>query len=56
MGAWAKPYYGTETIMAQVEEIAKLDEKINELLIEREQYVETLKKAIEEAAAAENQA
>ena len=46
MGKAAPPYYGVETIEKQFDKIAKLDAKINELFIEREQYVEDLKEAI----------
>ena len=41
------PFYGIEQIVAKIDKIAKLDEKINELLIEREEYVKDLKEAIE---------
>lgn len=47
MGDWVPPYYGIETIIKKVDKISKVDEKINELLIEREQYVTELKEAIE---------
>lgn len=40
MGKAAPPYYYIETIVKQIEKIAKLDAKINELFVEREQYVE----------------
>lgn len=46
MGEAAPPYYGVESIEKKIDRIAKLDEKINELLIKREQYVEDLKEAI----------
>ena len=46
MGLIAPPYYGVEDVVKKIEKIAKLDEKINELLVERESYVEDLKEAI----------
>lgn len=42
------PLYGLETLENQLDEILKLDYKINELLVEREVKVETIKKTIEE--------
>lgn len=42
------PLYNEEEIVNKVEEILKIDEKINELFIEREMKVENLKKAIAE--------
>ena len=47
MGHAFPPFYGVEDVMKKIEKIAKLDEKINELLIERESYVADLKEAIE---------
>lgn len=47
MGVELPPFYGVETLVKKIEKIAKLDEKINELLIERESYVADLKEAIE---------
>lgn len=47
MGEAAPPYYKKETIEEIIDKIAKLDVKINEQFILREQYVEDLKKAIE---------
>ena len=49
MGKWSPPFYGIEDIMTQVNKIAEIDEKINELAIEREKYVETLKQEIKKA-------
>lgn len=46
MGIMAPPNYGEETIINKVDAITKIDEKINALLIEREEAVEDLKKSI----------
>lgn len=46
MGLMCPPYYGVESIEKKIDKIAKLDAKINELFILREQYVEELKEAI----------
>lgn len=46
MGEWAPPLYGTDDAIKIIEKIAKVDEKINELAIEREGYVKTLKEQI----------
>lgn len=46
MGAWAPPLYGTETAVSIIEKISNIDEKINELAIEREKYVKDLKTEI----------
>ena len=46
MGIVAPPLYGEETIINKVDKITKIDEKINALLIEREEAVEDLKKSI----------
>lgn len=46
MGEWVPPYYGTDDAVKIIEKIAKVDEKINELAIEREGYVKTLKAEI----------
>lgn len=46
MGAWAPPLYGTENAVQIIDKIATIDEKINELAIEREKYVKTLKEEI----------
>lgn len=48
MGLGCPPYYGTEKAVDIIDKIAKLDEKINELLIEREKYVADLKETIKE--------
>lgn len=48
------PLYGEEEIMEKIEEILTIDEKINELFIEREMKVENLKKAIAEKNKAKN--
>ena len=47
MGFDCPPYYGIEAIVKKIEKISAIDEKINVLLIEREQYVTELKEAIE---------
>lgn len=41
-----KPFYGVDSIKKIVDKISEVDVKINELLIEREQYVEAFKEAI----------
>jgi len=43
------PFYGKADIFDIINKISKVDEKINELAIEREQYVKDLKEKIEEA-------
>lgn len=48
------PFYSLQTIMEKVDEIAKLDEKINALFIEREQLVTDLKEAIKKANTTES--
>lgn len=48
---FCKPYYGVEDT---IEEIAKIDEKINELFIKRETYVKDLKKQIKKTPNSEN--
>lgn len=47
-------FYSLQTIMEKVDEIAKLDEKINALFIEREQLVTDLKEAIKKANTTES--
>ena len=47
MGQDCPPYYGVESITKKIDKIPAIDEKINVLLIEREQYVTELKEAIE---------
>ena len=46
MGEWMPPFYGTEGLFDIIDKITKVDEKINELAIEREEYVKALKKEI----------
>lgn len=46
MGIVCPPLYGKEDALAIIDEITKIDEKINALLIEREAKVENLKKSI----------
>ena len=46
MGKACPPYYGVEDAESIIDKIAVVDEKINALFIEREKYVEDLKKAI----------
>ena len=41
------PFYGVESIEQKIDKITKIDEKINELAIEREKYVADLKEEIE---------
>ena len=47
MGIWSPPAYGVEDAMSIIEKISNIDEKINELAIEREKYVKDLKKEIQ---------
>lgn len=53
-GADFPPFYGKKSIMQKIDEIAKIDVQINELFIKREQYVEDLKKQIEEENSSED--
>lgn len=48
------PFYSVQTIMEKIDEISKLDEKINALLIEREQLVTDLKESIKKENSAES--
>lgn len=54
-GADCPPFYNVQSIMEKIEEISKVDEKINALLIEREQLVTYLKEAIEKENSVESQ-
>ena len=54
MGIWAPPLYGTETAVSIIEKISNIDEKINELAIEREKYVKDLKKEIQKVNTAKD--
>lgn len=51
---YCKPLYGTETIMQKVENISKIDEKINILMLEREKECEALKEEIEKFNTSKN--
>lgn len=46
MGRVCPPYYGLEDSIAIIDKISAIDEKINELAIERETYVKDLKAQI----------
>lgn len=48
------PFYNVQSIMDKIEEISKIDEKINALLIEREELVTNLKEAIKKENSAES--
>lgn len=48
-GKYCPPLYGKADIYDIIDRISKVDEKINELAIEREQYVKDLKEKLEEA-------
>lgn len=48
------PLYKLEDCMEVIENIASIDEKINELLIQRELYVKDLKKKIKATADSED--
>lgn len=52
MGRVCPPFYGKETVMNLIDKISKIDEKINALAIEREEYVADLKKEIKESTTA----
>lgn len=54
-GADCPPFYNVQSIMEKIEEISKVDEKINALLIEREQLVTDLKEAIKKENSVESQ-
>lgn len=54
-GADCPPFYNMQSIMEKIEEITKLDEKINALLIEREELVTNLKEAIKKEDSAESE-
>ena len=47
------PFYSIQSIVDKIDEISKIDEKINALLIEREKYVTDLKEAIKKENSAE---
>lgn len=47
MGEWSPPFYGVEGLKEIIAKISKVDEKINELAIEREKYVAEFKKTLE---------
>lgn len=46
MGKWVPPLYGLKSVIDRVNEIAKIDEQINELAIKREECVKALKEEI----------
>ena len=54
-GADFPPFYKAQELMEKIEEITKLDEKINALLIEREELVTNLKEAIKKEDSAESE-
>lgn len=47
MGWQCPPSYGIKDALRIIKDIANIDEKINELAIEREKYVKDLKKEIQ---------
>ena len=49
-GQACPPLYGVESLEAKIDKITKVDEKINELAIEREKYVADLKEEIKKVA------
>ena len=53
MGKYVPPLYGVENAVKIVNKISAIDEKINELLIQRESYVADLKKAVKNNDTAE---
>ena len=46
MGQICPPAYGIEDVEEKIRKISEIDEKINELLILREQYVKDFKESI----------
>lgn len=48
------PLYGKKDIFSIIDKISKVDGQINELAIQREVYVEDLKKALEEVRKSKN--
>ena len=50
-GQACPPFYGEKDLLQTANKISEIDVKINELAIEREKYVETFKKQIEEVIA-----
>lgn len=48
MGKAFPPYYFKEDAIKLIDKITKVDEKINALMIEREQYVAELKEKLKE--------
>lgn len=53
-GADFPPLYSIQSIVDKIDEISKIDEKINALLIEREKYVTDLKEAIKKENSTES--
>lgn len=49
MGKGCPPYYGVEDAVTVIDKIADIDVKINELMIQREAYVEDLKEKLKKA-------
>lgn len=49
------PLYSIQSIVDKIDEISKIDEKINALLIEREKYVTDLKEAIKKENSTESE-
>ena len=49
------PLYSIQSIIDKIDEISKIDEKINALLIEREKYVTDLKEAIKKENSVESE-
>lgn len=54
-GADCPPLYSIQSIVDKIDEISKIDEKINALLIEREKYVTDLKEAIKKENSTESE-
>lgn len=53
-GKACPPLYCTETAVEIIEKISAVDEKINELAIERESYVKALKKELKKSDTTED--
>lgn len=54
MGRVSPPLYKLEEVMEVVNKISTVDEKINELLIQREVYVKDLKEKVKASADTED--
>lgn len=46
MGKFCPPFYGEEDILKIINDISDIDIKINELMLQREEYVKALKEKL----------